>query len=74
MEKSPDFLSNLVGRVLGVNAIIGFHSETLAEFRADFEATIDFMLEDCRARGIAPEKPLAVNCYCGFLQNFMPLC
>ena len=27
----------LVGRVLGVSAIIGFHGETVAELRADFE-------------------------------------
>lgn len=31
-----------VGRVLGVKAIIGFHGETVAELRADFEAAIDF--------------------------------
>lgn len=46
-----------VGRVLGVNAVIGFHGETVTELRADFEAAIDFMLEDCKQRGIAPEKP-----------------
>jgi predicted HicB family RNase H-like nuclease len=46
-----------VGRVLGVNAIIGFHGETVAELRADFMAAIDFMIEDCRARGESPEKP-----------------
>jgi predicted HicB family RNase H-like nuclease len=47
----------LVGRVLGVKAIIGFHGETVAELRADFEAAIDFMVEDCKARGETPEKP-----------------
>lgn len=47
----------LVGRVLGVNAIIGFHGETVSELRADFEAAINFMLEDCKERGISPEKP-----------------
>jgi len=46
-----------VGRVLGVKAIIGFHGETVAELRADFEAAIDFMVEDCKARGETPEKP-----------------
>ncbi len=46
-----------VGRVLGVKAIIGFHGETVAELRTDFEATIDFMIEDCKARGETPEKP-----------------
>ena len=43
-----DELDNIfVGRVLGVKAIIGFHGETVAELRADFEAAIDFMIEDC---------------------------
>lgn len=46
-----------VGRVLGVSAIIGFHGETVAELRADFESAIDFMLDDCKARGLTPEKP-----------------
>ena len=46
----------LVGRVLGLKAIIGFHGETIAELRADFEAAIDFMIEDCKARGELPEK------------------
>ena len=46
-----------VGRVLGVKAIIDFHGQTVAELRADFKAAIDLMLDDCRARGEAPEKP-----------------
>ena len=46
-----------VGRVLGVRAIIGFHGETVAQLRADFEAAIDFMIEDCKAKGTEPEKP-----------------
>lgn len=50
-----------VGRVLGVKAIIGFHGETVAELRADFEAAIDFMIEDCEARGETPEKPYSGN-------------
>jgi len=49
--------SVFVGRVLGVRAIIGFHGETVDELRRDFEAAIDFMIEDCKAHGEAPEKP-----------------
>lgn len=47
----------LVGRVLGVRAIIGFHGETVEALRHDFESAIDFMLEDCAARGVSPQKP-----------------
>lgn len=46
-----------VGRVLGVRAIIGFHGETVSELRADFEAAIDHMIEECAKRGVPPEKP-----------------
>ena len=46
-----------VGRVIGVRDIIGFHGETVAEMRADFEAAIDFFVEDCKRRGVTPEKP-----------------
>ena len=46
-----------VGRALGVKAIINFHGETVAELRADFKAAIDLLLDDCKARGEAPEKP-----------------
>jgi predicted RNase H-like HicB family nuclease len=31
-------------------AIIGFHGETVTELCAGFEAAIDFMIEDCKAR------------------------
>ncbi|MEK7827339.1 MAG: type II toxin-antitoxin system HicB family antitoxin [Thermodesulfobacteriota bacterium] len=49
--------SLLVGRVLGVRAIIGFHGETVEALRRDFESAFDFMLEDCAARGVSPQKP-----------------
>jgi len=29
----------------------------VSELRADFEAAIDFMIDDCKARGESPEKP-----------------
>ena len=50
-----------VGRVLGVKAIIGFHGETVTELRADFEAAIDFMIEESQKQVITPEKPASGN-------------
>ncbi|MBU6440307.1 MAG: type II toxin-antitoxin system HicB family antitoxin [Betaproteobacteria bacterium] len=47
----------LVGRVLGVNAIISFHSETVAGLRKEFEGAVNDYLDDCSQRGVAPEKP-----------------
>jgi predicted HicB family RNase H-like nuclease len=46
-----------VGKVLGIHAMIQFHGESVPELRADFESAIDFFIQDCEQRGIAPEKP-----------------
>lgn len=47
----------LVGRVLGIRAIISFHGETVAELRSEFEAAIEDFLRDCEEPGVRPEKP-----------------
>ena len=49
--------SIFVGRILGVRAIIGFHGETVAELRSQFELAVDDYLVDCKERNIKPEKP-----------------
>lgn len=45
------------GRILGIRSIIGFHGETVAELRAEFELAIKDYLADCQEQGINPEKP-----------------
>lgn len=40
----------LVGRVLGIRAIISFHGETAPELRQNFEAAIDDFLNDSQAQ------------------------
>ena len=47
----------LVGRVLGIRAIISFHGETVSEVRREFETAIEDFLNDCQDQGIKPEKP-----------------
>ena len=47
----------LVGRVLGLRAMISFHGETVAELRKAFVGAIEDFLADCKAQGISPEKP-----------------
>jgi predicted HicB family RNase H-like nuclease len=47
----------LVGRVLGVRDIIGFHGTTVDELEADFRAAIDIYLAVCAKRRERPEKP-----------------
>ncbi|MEK6289668.1 MAG: type II toxin-antitoxin system HicB family antitoxin [Acidobacteriota bacterium] len=46
-----------VGRVLGLHTMIGFHGETVAELRSEFETAISEFLRDCKEQGVRPEKP-----------------
>ena len=48
-----------VGRVLGLRAIISFHGATVKELRKAFALAIDDFLEDCKAQGVKPEKPVS---------------
>jgi predicted HicB family RNase H-like nuclease len=46
-----------VGRVLGLRAIVSFHGETVSALRRNFRAAIEDFLDDCKARGVKPERP-----------------
>ena len=58
----------LVGRVLGVRSIIGFHGETVSELTIDFHNAIDHYLNVCRERGEASQKS-----YSGNMRPFIPI-
>uniref|UniRef100_E6PKL8 HicB n=1 Tax=mine drainage metagenome TaxID=410659 RepID=E6PKL8_9ZZZZ len=47
----------LVGRVLDIADIIGFHGESVAEFEAAFRESIDDYIEICAKLEQPPEKP-----------------
>ena len=47
----------LVGRILGIISIIGFHGETVSELRLEFEKAVEDYLADCKAEGVKPERP-----------------
>lgn len=47
----------LVGRVLGLRAIISFHGQTVKELRKEFEHAIDDYLAECAEKGVSPQKP-----------------
>ena len=47
----------LVGRILGIRSIIGFHGETVSELRLKFEKAVEDYLTDCKAEGVKPERP-----------------
>lgn len=47
----------LVGHLLGVRDIVGFHANDVAGLRAAFEEAVTDYLETCAQLGKSPEKP-----------------
>jgi predicted HicB family RNase H-like nuclease len=47
----------LVGRLLGVRAIISFHAQTVGELRKEFEFAVDDYLAECAEKNVRPETP-----------------
>ena len=47
----------LVGRVLHIDDIISFHGESVAEFEAAFQGSVDGYVASCEKLGQTPEKP-----------------
>lgn len=45
-----------VGRIVGINDVIGFHSDNAAELQAAFHEAVDDYLETCAKAGKEPEK------------------
>lgn len=58
----------LIGHIAGVNDIVGFHGDSVAELRAAFEEAVDDYVETCEKLGRAPQKP-----YSGKLMLRVPL-
>jgi len=50
-----------VGHIVGINDIVGFHGETVAELRAAFEEAVDDYLETCVKLGRPAQKPYSGN-------------
>lgn len=46
-----------VGRVAGINDVIGFHAESVKELRTAFEEAVDDYIATCEKVGRAPQKP-----------------
>ena len=56
LEFDPDD-NILVGRVLGIDDLISFHGDSVAEFTKAFHEAIDDYLSACEKLGQVPEKP-----------------
>jgi predicted HicB family RNase H-like nuclease len=46
-----------IGRVAGIQDVIGFHGQSVAKLRAAFKEAIDDYLETCARVGKLPNKP-----------------
>ena len=49
----------LVGRLLGIQDIIGFHADNVTALRTAFEEAVDDYLDVCEKIGKSPEKPVS---------------
>jgi predicted HicB family RNase H-like nuclease len=45
-----------VGRVVGINDVVGFHADSVEELKAAFHEAVDDYIAACRVAGKAPEK------------------
>jgi predicted HicB family RNase H-like nuclease len=51
----------LVGHILGIRDIVGFHGDSVTEMRVAFEDAVDDYLENCANIGKEPDKPYSGN-------------
>jgi len=51
----------LVGHIAGINDVVGFHGDSVAELRIAFEEAVDDYLETCAKLDRAPQKPYSGN-------------
>jgi len=47
----------LVGRLMGIQDVVGFHGKSIVEFEQMFHESVDGYIESCRHFGREPEKP-----------------
>ncbi len=47
----------LVGRLAGIDDLIGFHADSVTELRKEFEEAVDDYLEACQKLNRKPQRP-----------------
>ena len=47
----------LIGHIAGINDVVGFHGDSVAELRTAFEEAVEDYLEACEKLNRAPQKP-----------------
>jgi predicted HicB family RNase H-like nuclease len=56
VELDPDD-ECFVGRLAGINDVVGFHGASIEELKAAFREAVDDYIETCRKSGKPPERP-----------------
>jgi predicted HicB family RNase H-like nuclease len=49
------------GRIAGINDVVSFHGDTVADLKAAFHEMVDDYIETCAKIGKSPEKPYSGN-------------
>jgi predicted HicB family RNase H-like nuclease len=49
------------GRLAGINDVVSFHGDTVADLKAAFHEIVDDYIETCAKIGKSPEKPYSGN-------------
>ncbi len=47
----------IIGRLVGISDVVGFHADNVRKLRAAFEEAVDDYLETCAKIGKVPQKP-----------------
>ena len=47
----------LFGKVVGIKSLISYEGDSIQALKRAFEVMIDEYLDECKARGVEPEKP-----------------
>jgi predicted HicB family RNase H-like nuclease len=50
-----------VGRIAGINDVVGFHCQTVAELETAFREAVDDYVATCESLGKVPEKAFSGN-------------
>ena len=53
--------SCFIGHIAGINDIIGFHGDSVAQLRTAFEEAVEDYLETCEKLNRPPQKPYSGN-------------
>ncbi len=50
---------SFIGRIAGIQDVVGFHGNSVAELKAAFEEAVEDYLATCSKLGRAPQKPFS---------------